>query len=103
MKFSLLAVAAFVAGVAAQSASLARMFPIVIFKSAIDVDMLSSASPTNSVGCEPHGDHWHCTGYVSSSLPAPFSSRILLTTFLQPQENRHCDHSRQRRPLRPRS
>ncbi|CAG9988571.1 unnamed protein product [Clonostachys byssicola] len=19
-------------------------------------------SPTNSVGCEPHGDHWHCTG-----------------------------------------
>jgi len=19
-------------------------------------------SPTESVGCEPHGDHWHCDG-----------------------------------------
>ncbi|KAI2467493.1 hypothetical protein F4781DRAFT_309900 [Annulohypoxylon bovei var. microspora] len=24
-------------------------------------------SPTESVGCEPHGDHWHCDGAVIAS------------------------------------
>lgn len=24
-------------------------------------------SPTASVGCEPHGDHWHCDGPVETS------------------------------------
>ena len=24
-------------------------------------------SPTESVGCEPHGDHWHCEGPAETS------------------------------------
>ncbi|KAK4234984.1 hypothetical protein C8A03DRAFT_37199 [Achaetomium macrosporum] len=27
-------------------------------------------SPTESVGCEPHGDHWHCEAPRETSLPA---------------------------------
>ncbi|KAL2752325.1 hypothetical protein ACRALDRAFT_1065485 [Sodiomyces alcalophilus JCM 7366] len=31
-------------------------------------------SPTASVGCEPHGDHWHCEGPVESDSPASASA-----------------------------
>ncbi|KAL1976350.1 hypothetical protein VTN31DRAFT_2632 [Thermomyces dupontii] len=35
-------------------------------------------SPTESVGCEPHGDHWHCDGPApTSSTPAGSSSNVL--------------------------
>lgn len=27
-------------------------------------------SPTESVGCEPHGDHWHCDGPASTAATA---------------------------------
>lgn len=27
-------------------------------------------SPTESYGCEPHGDHWHCEGAISASSTA---------------------------------
>ena len=31
-------------------------------------------SPVESVGCEPHGDHWHCDGPASTMVtPAPSS------------------------------
>ncbi|EAQ93781.1 predicted protein [Chaetomium globosum CBS 148.51] len=28
-------------------------------------------SPTESYGCEPHGDHWHCEGAITASATAP--------------------------------
>ncbi|KAL2008232.1 hypothetical protein VTN00DRAFT_8214 [Thermoascus crustaceus] len=28
-------------------------------------------SPTESAGCEPHGDHWHCDGPKETGSPAP--------------------------------
>ncbi|KAK4135894.1 hypothetical protein BT67DRAFT_440770 [Trichocladium antarcticum] len=31
-------------------------------------------SPTESVGCEPHGDHWHCDGPRVTSAAAPATS-----------------------------
>ncbi|RYO83403.1 hypothetical protein DL766_006818 [Monosporascus sp. MC13-8B] len=31
-------------------------------------------SPTESVGCEPHGDHWHCEGPASATTDAPAAS-----------------------------
>ncbi|RYP27893.1 hypothetical protein DL767_007481 [Monosporascus sp. MG133] len=31
-------------------------------------------SPTESVGCEPHGDHWHCEGPASATTGAPAAS-----------------------------
>ncbi|RYP67570.1 hypothetical protein DL770_008588 [Monosporascus sp. CRB-9-2] len=31
-------------------------------------------SPTESVGCEPHGDHWHCEGAASATTDAPAAS-----------------------------
>ena len=36
-------------------------------------------SPTESVGCEPHGDHWHCDGpatAVSTSVPATLTTAV---------------------------
>ncbi|PVH73889.1 hypothetical protein DL98DRAFT_519608 [Cadophora sp. DSE1049] len=30
-------------------------------------------SPTNSFGCEPHGDHWHCDGPITASATIPSS------------------------------
>ncbi|KAK0119409.1 hypothetical protein ONS95_010861 [Cadophora gregata] len=31
-------------------------------------------SPTESVGCEPHGDHWHCDGPAVTSSPLASAS-----------------------------
>ena len=31
-------------------------------------------SPTESVGCEPHGDHWHCEGPAETDVDAPEST-----------------------------
>ncbi|KAI0851916.1 hypothetical protein F5Y00DRAFT_258872 [Daldinia vernicosa] len=31
-------------------------------------------SPTASVGCHPHGDHWHCDGPASSTASVTISS-----------------------------
>lgn len=30
-------------------------------------------SPTESTGCEPHGDHWHCDGPAKTSSAASAS------------------------------
>lgn len=32
-------------------------------------------SPTESYGCEAHGDHWHCAGHVSSIATASAGSQ----------------------------
>lgn len=42
-------------------------------------------SPTESVGCEPHGDHWHCdgpreTGSASASASDASASTLVSTT-----------------------
>lgn len=31
-------------------------------------------SPTESVGCEPHGDHWHCDGPAETGTGAEAST-----------------------------
>ncbi|KAI1412335.1 hypothetical protein F5Y13DRAFT_190328 [Hypoxylon sp. FL1857] len=31
-------------------------------------------SPTASIGCHPHGDHWHCDGPVSSTVSLTVSN-----------------------------
>lgn len=36
-------------------------------------------SPTESVGCEPHGDHWHCDGPASASS-TPAAATLTSTT-----------------------
>lgn len=35
-------------------------------------------SPTESVGCEPHGDHWHCDGPAAASTTLPGTSSGVL-------------------------
>ncbi|KAK7921645.1 hypothetical protein PG985_009667 [Apiospora marii] len=30
-------------------------------------------SPTESIGCEPHGDHWHCDGPAPTAAPVSVS------------------------------
>ncbi|KAK4040974.1 hypothetical protein C8A01DRAFT_35030 [Parachaetomium inaequale] len=37
-------------------------------------------SPTESYGCEPHGDHWHCEGPVTASVSGSASSLVTTTT-----------------------
>ncbi|KAK4176268.1 hypothetical protein QBC36DRAFT_11990 [Triangularia setosa] len=36
-------------------------------------------SPTESVGCEPHGDHWHCDG-PRVTAPTPTATPVIITT-----------------------
>ncbi|RJE27559.1 hypothetical protein PHISCL_00145 [Aspergillus sclerotialis] len=43
-------------------------------------------SPTASVGCEPHGDHWHCDGPAGSS-----SATSTLPTAPSPTESVGCE------------
>lgn len=31
-------------------------------------------SPTESVGCEPHNDHWHCDGPIETSSSSSSAS-----------------------------
>ena len=33
-------------------------------------------SPTESYGCEVHGDHWHCEGAVTASTTAASSAAV---------------------------
>lgn len=37
-------------------------------------------SPTESVGCEPHGDHWHCDGPATPSGDSPSTINTITTT-----------------------
>ncbi len=37
-------------------------------------------SPTESYGCEPHGDHWHCEGPITASVSGSGLSTLLTTT-----------------------
>ncbi|KAK2765116.1 hypothetical protein FQN54_008815 [Arachnomyces sp. PD_36] len=37
-------------------------------------------SPTESVGCEPHGDHWHCDGPVETSMSVTAPSEAETTS-----------------------
>ncbi|KKZ60855.1 hypothetical protein EMCG_04446 [[Emmonsia] crescens] len=36
-------------------------------------------SPTQSIGCEPHGDHWHCDG-PRTPTDVPTTSTTATTT-----------------------
>ena len=37
-------------------------------------------SPTESVGCEPHGDHWHCEGPKATEATGPVESAAASTS-----------------------
>ncbi|ETS74019.1 hypothetical protein PFICI_13885 [Pestalotiopsis fici W106-1] len=37
-------------------------------------------SPTESVGCEPHGDHWHCDGPASTTAASNATSSSTAST-----------------------
>ncbi|KAJ5159110.1 uncharacterized protein N7500_008761 [Penicillium coprophilum] len=41
-------------------------------------------SPTASVGCEPHGDHWHCDGPASTAVSVTSTtSEVVVSTSTQ--------------------
>ncbi|KAH8667671.1 hypothetical protein BGZ60DRAFT_528959 [Tricladium varicosporioides] len=46
-----------------------------IFTPAVGQSETPGPSPTNSYGCEPHGDHWHCSGAIT-----PKASITILST-----------------------
>ncbi|CAI7639953.1 hypothetical protein N7533_002029 [Penicillium manginii] len=58
MKFTLLAMIALVSGAISQTTTSEDPGP----------------SPTASVGCEPHGDHWHCDGPASATATTSASA-----------------------------
>lgn len=54
-------------------------------------------SPTESVGCELHEDHWHCDGPVSTTQVAAISSTLsgadsALTTSVTTTTEGHDEH-----------
>lgn len=49
-------------------------------------------SPTESVGCEPHGDHWHCDGPASTSVGESITATTVVTpTVPSPVESVGCE------------
>ncbi|KKK12835.1 hypothetical protein ARAM_001182 [Aspergillus rambellii] len=49
------------------------MRPWIFAFTALAISVLAQdpgPSPTESVGCKPHGDHWHCDGPASSTAVA---------------------------------
>ncbi|KAG4420111.1 hypothetical protein IFR04_006770 [Cadophora malorum] len=49
-------------------------------------------SPTASVGCEPHGDHWHCDGPVSASATLPSTTIPAVVTVIATTSSAVEDH-----------
>ncbi|KAK4151063.1 hypothetical protein C8A00DRAFT_36292 [Chaetomidium leptoderma] len=41
-------------------------------------------SPTESYGCEPHGDHWHCEGPVTAAGSGSVAPTLVTTTTTRP-------------------
>ncbi|KAL2131225.1 hypothetical protein VTI74DRAFT_5402 [Chaetomium olivicolor] len=52
-------------------------------------------SPTESVGCEPHGDHWHCQGPRVTSAPADAAATTgaAVATSSASHDEDHHDHT----------
>ncbi|KAH8885364.1 hypothetical protein GQ53DRAFT_751337 [Thozetella sp. PMI_491] len=48
-------------------------------------------SPTESVDCEPHGDHWHCAGLRTTAESAATPS-VSTTATATPSGHDHDDH-----------
>lgn len=44
-------------------------------------------SPTESIGCEPHGDHWHCDGPAETSSAASTSASASASATAEDQDN----------------
>ncbi|KAJ5990378.1 hypothetical protein N7499_010889 [Penicillium canescens] len=44
-----------------------KFLAITILLSSAVLAQEPGASPTASIGCEPHGDHWHCDGPASTT------------------------------------
>ncbi|KAK0667036.1 hypothetical protein QBC41DRAFT_396708 [Cercophora samala] len=52
---------------------------IILALSAFSAAQELAPSPTESVGCEPHGDHWHCDG-PRVTVPATTATPVIITT-----------------------
>ncbi|KAK0739363.1 hypothetical protein B0T21DRAFT_362482 [Apiosordaria backusii] len=52
---------------------------IILALSAFTAAQELAPSPTESVGCEPHGDHWHCDG-PRPTAPAITATPVIITT-----------------------
>ncbi|KAK3984552.1 hypothetical protein QBC44DRAFT_301052 [Cladorrhinum sp. PSN332] len=54
-------------------------------------------SPTESIGCEPHGDHWHCDGPRPTTIQVPTravtttSAAAAITTTVEEDHDDHTD------------
>ena len=49
-------------------------------------------SPTESTGCEPHGDHWHCDGPAETDSTAASASSIAPSPTEATGREPHGDH-----------
>ena len=57
---------------------------------ALAQDSLGPA-PTESYGCEPHGDHYHCEGHVSETAADAASTTVTVTSVTATPTGEH-DH-----------
>ncbi|BDD58799.1 hypothetical protein MPDQ_007553 [Monascus purpureus] len=63
------------------------LLAIVALASSVRAQEDPGPSPTASVGCEPHGDHWHCDG---PATPTSVSS-IITPAVPSPTESVGCE------------
>ncbi|CAI0654230.1 unnamed protein product [Colletotrichum noveboracense] len=51
-------------------------------------------APTESYGCEPHGQHWHCEGAVATTGAAGAATTLstATTTATATEDHDHDDH-----------
>ncbi|CAI7612461.1 unnamed protein product [Penicillium bialowiezense] len=64
-----------------------RLLAITALVASTVTGQSAGPSPTASVGCEPHGDHWHCDGPAStavSSVTTTTSESVVTTTTASP-------------------
>lgn len=62
-----------------------RFLAITAVLSSTVVGQSAGPSPTASVGCEPHGDHWFVQTYILLLLPRHFINAVLTGTVTAPR------------------
>lgn len=65
---------------------------LALFASGVIAQKTPGPSPTESVGCEPHGDHWHCDGPAPTMGPATGTAAAATTVPVTSSASHDHDH-----------
>lgn len=65
---------------------------LALFASGVLAQETAGPSPTESVGCEPHGDHWHCDGPAPTAGPVTGTAAAATTLPVTSSASHDHDH-----------